>query len=142
MHDLRIRPSNDFTSLRPFRRMAVPRKAQHIGQGVRRLRVEAGMTQSQLATAANIADGTLSRIERNRITPSVELAQRIAAALRVKMDALFATQARERGRTMRHAEMRLLAIVRDLEDAEVDDVARALKLLLGIARGRRHTGGR
>jgi transposase len=42
--------------------------------------------------------------------------------------------------TMRPSEARLLALVRDLDDAQVDDVIRAVKLLLAV--GRRSGRGR
>ena len=90
------------------------------------------MTQAQLAAAANIADATLSRIERNRLTPSVDLAKRIAAALRVNVDALFHPAINDRKQSFRPAEAKLLAIVRDFDDAQVDDLVRGLKLILAV----------
>jgi DNA-binding XRE family transcriptional regulator len=109
-------------------------KAQKVGLGVRSLRIRAGMTQTQLAAAANIADATLSRIERNRITPSVDLAKRLAAALRVSIDALFQVAPNDQRQAFRPSEARLLAVVRDLDDAQVDDVVRGLKLIFAVGR--------
>jgi transcriptional regulator with XRE-family HTH domain len=109
-----------------------------LGPAIRRRRQELGFTQSDLAASANIADETVSRIERGRLVPSVTIAERIATALDTNLDAL-----RERKRSPasapRPSEARLLALVRDLDDTAVDDLARALKVMLqvGAKRGRR-----
>lgn len=80
---------------------------------------------------ANIADETVSRIERGRMVPSVEIAERIAAALQTTLGELRAKKPpKEPG--LRPCEARLLALVRDLSNPQVDDVVRALRLLLNI----------
>ena len=126
------------------RRPAMPGtpSPKYFGPNVRRLRIEAGMTQAQLAAAADLADATVSRIERNRLVPSIRLAERIARSLGpdVTVDRLFGPpERREKPAKMRPSVSRLIAVVRGVDDAVVDDITRALKLLL--AAGRRSAKG-
>ncbi len=110
-------------------------KPRGVGPRLRQLRIEAGLTQAQLAERAGVADATLSRIERNRLNPSVRLARELARALGAKVDALFDAGERPAKKpALRNSEARLLALVRDLDDAQVDDVAKAVKLLLHVGR--------
>lgn len=91
------------------------------------------MTQADLATRADIANETVSRIERGRMTPSVEIAERLAGALQTTVSDLRVRKpVKEPG--MRPCEARLLALVRDLDETSVDDVTRALKILLSVGR--------
>lgn len=111
-----------------------------IGVNVRRYRHERGLTQAELAEAAEAADATISRVERGRLTPSVELARRLAEALDVTVDVLLRkAKADAKAKSVRPCERRLLAAVRGLDDARVDDVARAVRLLLaaGTSRAKR-----
>jgi transcriptional regulator with XRE-family HTH domain len=106
-----------------------------IGARLRALRERAGLTQLALAEAADVADATISRIERGRIkAPSMEFAEKIAGALKIPVNELFEPTEKPPPEALRPSERRLLALVRDLDDAEVDDVARALKLMLGVGR--------
>lgn len=111
---------------------------------MRRARVESGLTQLQLAEAADVADATISRLERGRLSPSGRLVVKLAAALGVTTDTLLAhaKKGEDRGqqRSLRPAEARLVAVVRDFDDGQVDDVTRAVKLLVGV--GRRHVRSR
>jgi len=77
-----------------------------------------------------MADATLSRIERNRLAPSVNLAKRIATALRLPLDDLLAPTKRPPKPTLRRSEARLLATVRDFDDAVADDINRGLRLIM------------
>lgn len=52
-----------------------------LSEDVRRMRDDAGLTQSELARAAGVAQGYLSRIEAGTVAPSVETYARLAAAL-------------------------------------------------------------
>lgn len=120
-----------------------------IGSAVRSYRTGLGMTQSEVAELADVAPETLSRIERNKIAASFDLVTRIAAVLQVKIDDLVpgpggkrvverpaATQAvaAKRSTPIRPAEARLLRLVRDLDDAQVDEVVRALRTLMGVSK--------
>lgn len=94
----------------------------------------AGLTQAELAERAGIADATVSRIERNRLVPSVKLAGRLAVALRVPLDDLLSPGRRATKPSLRKSEARLLATVRDLDDTSVDDITRGLRLIVAAAR--------
>ena len=59
------------------------RDPKNIAGNVRRIRVRAGLTQGQLAERAEIADATVSRVERGRLEPSSDLLGKLAEALRV-----------------------------------------------------------
>jgi transcriptional regulator with XRE-family HTH domain len=102
-----------------------------LGPIVRRRRQQLGLTQADLAAAADIADETVSRIERGRLTPSVDIAERIARALGTTASALREAKAPKVTGT-RPCDARLLAVVRDLDDTAVDDVVRAVKVLLAV----------
>ena len=104
-----------------------------LGPAIRKRRLQLGMTQADLAAKADIADETVSRIERGRMTPSVEIAEKVASALRTTLSDLRVRRpVKEPG--MRPCEARLLALVRDLDETWVDDVTRALKILLLVGR--------
>lgn len=60
-----------------------------VGANVRRIRVERGLTQEQLAHDAGIDLTYLGGIERGRRNPSVEVLGRIAKALRSHPRNLF-----------------------------------------------------
>ena len=105
-----------------------------VGTQLRKLRLESGMTQAQLAEAAGVADATVSRIERGRLTPSVDLVERLAGALRRPASDLLNRSKEPKRRSLRPCERRLLAVVRDLDDARVDDVSRAIKLILSAGK--------
>lgn len=107
-----------------------------LGPAIRRRRQDLGLTQADLANVADIANETVSRIERGRLTPSVDIAERIAHALGTTLVRL-----RDRKRLPppgpRPCEARLLALVRDLDETAVDDLTRALKVMLGVG-AKRH----
>lgn len=54
-----------------------------LGERVRELRLDAGLTQRQVATAAGVSDRTVSAIEMGRRGASVPVLNRLARALRV-----------------------------------------------------------
>jgi transcriptional regulator with XRE-family HTH domain len=60
-----------------------------VGKRVLKLRLQAGMTQKELARAARIAVAYLCRLEHERIIPSVRTLTKIAAALKVEMGKFF-----------------------------------------------------
>lgn len=113
--------------------------AKNIASNVRRLRVEAGLTQGQLAERADMADATISRIERGRLEPSSTLVAKLAQALKVKVDDLLGSPKDAHGKPkarLRPSISKLVAVVEDLDDGAVDDVTRAVKLLIGVGRRR------
>ena len=73
--------------------------ARKLGRRIVDLRVAAGLTQEQLAWAAELASkGYLSRIESGQRLPSIELLDRLAHELRVELhEILTFTEARSTG---------------------------------------------
>jgi transcriptional regulator with XRE-family HTH domain len=55
-----------------------------LGEELRKARIAAGLTQEQLAFAAQIDRSYISQLERNKKSPTVEMLLRICAALKVK----------------------------------------------------------
>lgn len=110
------------------------RQPKVIGAAVRNYRTLLGMTQTQVAEIADVAPETLSRIERNRLAASLDLTRRLAQALDVKVDDLLAEKAPPKRRALRPAEARLLGLVRKLDEPQIDDLRRALELLLAVGR--------
>ena len=109
-------------------------RSASLGQSVRQRRLAAGLTQSELAEAADVADATLSRIERDRLEPSIGLVRRIADALGVTTDELLSRPKVARKPSLRQCEARLLGAVRGLDDACVDDIAKGVRLMLAAGR--------
>lgn len=64
---------------------------QAIGLQVRQQRKEAGLTVAELATAADISPGMLSKIENGQISPSLGTLQTLSSALNVPIALLFAS---------------------------------------------------
>ena len=62
---------------------------QALGQQVRALRRDLDLTVSDLASAAGIAVGTLSKIENGLISPSLATLQAISTVLNVPISSLF-----------------------------------------------------
>ena len=134
-HDLRISHSSQEAVPSASRFVPPARTPKNIAANVRRLRVAAGLNQQQLAERADMADATVSRVERGRLEPSSDLLVKLAHALRVKTDDLLgpvkesATKPRYRASVSK-----LIAVVEDLDDAQVDDVTKAVKLILAVGR--------
>ena len=63
--------------------------SRRLGNRIRKLRSQAGLTQAQLAERVDISDEFLSRMERGLKSPSLETAERIADALGITMSELF-----------------------------------------------------
>lgn len=68
-----------------------------IGAQVRDYRKRAGLTVSELASAADISSGMLSKIENGQISPSLSTLQLLASALNLPLTALLETFDRDRG---------------------------------------------
>lgn len=101
-----------------------------IGAALRRARSLKGLTQAELGELAEVAPETLSRIERNKLSASLDLARRLAQALGVTIDDLLKKPSAARTPTLRPAEARLVALVRELDEPQVHEVVRALKTLM------------
>ncbi|MBN4048494.1 helix-turn-helix transcriptional regulator [Flavobacteriaceae bacterium AH-315-O20] len=59
-----------------------------IGSTITRLRKERGLSREDLGTNAGTSGAVIGRYERDEITPSVEIANKIAQALDVSLDYL------------------------------------------------------
>ncbi|MCB0148406.1 MAG: helix-turn-helix transcriptional regulator, partial [Caldilineaceae bacterium] len=68
----------------------------HVGQRLRQLRTERGMSIRALADASGLSVNTLSLIENGKISPSVSTLHRAAAALGVIITAFFEVPAPRR----------------------------------------------
>jgi transcriptional regulator with XRE-family HTH domain len=60
-----------------------------VGQRIKKLRLEQGLTLSELARRAGISKSLLSQIEHSKTNPSVETVQTIALALEAPLFSLF-----------------------------------------------------
>jgi transcriptional regulator with XRE-family HTH domain len=67
-----------------------------MGRKLQRFRQEAGMSQSQLAKAANVPIGTLRSWEYDRREPLLSAAARVAKVLGVSLDVLAADLPRKK----------------------------------------------
>ena len=61
----------------------------NIGNALRVLRIEKGLTQSQLAEKAGINEKYYGRIERNESSPTIDTIEAICKALRIDAAYLF-----------------------------------------------------
>jgi transcriptional regulator with XRE-family HTH domain len=57
-----------------------------LGQRIRKLRMDQGLTEAQLADKAKITEGHVSHVERGYRTPSLPVLRRIIAALGATAD--------------------------------------------------------
>ena len=65
------------------------RQRNTLGKNVARLRTAAGWTQAELADAAGLSQGAVSKIEAGRTTPSIAIVGRLAKSLYVTLDEIF-----------------------------------------------------
>jgi DNA-binding XRE family transcriptional regulator len=63
--------------------------SNRFGATVKRLRTDAAMTQEELAHAAELHPTYISRLESGLRMPSIEVAEKLAAALKLTMSGLF-----------------------------------------------------
>lgn len=69
--------------------MAVSEKTT--GEKIKQARLNAHMTQKQLAEKCGMADSAIRKYESGKVTPKVETAKKIAAALDISWKALYPT---------------------------------------------------
>lgn len=111
-----------------------------VGARVRALREQTKRTQADLAEDLGVAVETISRIERNRLAPSVDLVGRIADVLGVKPSDLFEDRPVVKAKAaepMRPVERQLLRLVRKLDDQAAEDLLKGVKLVMDAGRTRR-----
>lgn len=67
-----------------------------LGSAIRKLRMDAGISQEALAGRAKLHRTTMSEIERGRSNVSIDIAERIARALSVRLSELLAEAERQK----------------------------------------------
>ncbi len=67
-----------------------------IGQMIRRVRKEHGLTQQELADLSGMAQSDISRVEGPNGNPSIQILQRLAAALEMKLSIEFVKPEKEK----------------------------------------------
>lgn len=65
---------------------------EHFIVKLRHARIEAGLTQEQLAELCGVTRKTINTVERGHFIPSTLLALKLAAALATTVEALFAVE--------------------------------------------------
>ena len=104
--------------------------SKKVGARIRALRNAAGLTQAQVAEGTGLAIETISRVESGQ-NMTLQAAASIAAALHTPLAALF-----EEGEAPRPelspADMRILSLLRGLDESTKDDVYTALRALVSV----------
>ena len=67
----------------------MPRSTNHLGNHLKRVRIAAGVTQSQLAASVGISRQAYASLETGRANPSTAVALGLARELRTTVDSLF-----------------------------------------------------
>ena len=68
-------------------------RAHRIGEEVRRLREERGLSQRELAERMGASQSVIARLEAGAVEPTIATLDRVAAALGVELDIHFAKSA-------------------------------------------------
>lgn len=63
------------------------------GDTIKRIRLERGLTQEQLAEKAGISQPHLSILENNQATPSLKTAIRLSSALGISLESMVTEEA-------------------------------------------------
>jgi transcriptional regulator with XRE-family HTH domain len=112
----------------------MPRKRQVKGTGFGRrllqLRRERGWSQPQLAEMIGTSGPIIGRYERDEITPSIEVARKLAEAFGVTLDLLVT----ERDVPQAFRDAAMVARLRALEEIPDDDRSHIVYLLDGLIR--------
>lgn len=88
----------------------------------------------QLAESADTTDATISRIERGRFQPSQALLARMADAIGVEASELVSKAKSSAKPSLRLCDSKLLALVKGMAEAQVDDITHALRLIIAASR--------
>jgi transcriptional regulator with XRE-family HTH domain len=108
-----------------------------VGRAIQRLRTEAQITQAKVAERADLAVETVSRLESGKVDISILRLERIAMrGLKVPLTALFDPPARSRRAEMKASLKRVMTLLEDLPDDDLDDLYHVLNRILAL-RGRR-----
>jgi transcriptional regulator with XRE-family HTH domain len=77
--------------------------AASVGEAIRRARQERGLTQVELADAAELSPNYVARLERGELAPSLFVARQLCDTLAIDLESLFTTPAIERQTARRNA---------------------------------------
>jgi transcriptional regulator with XRE-family HTH domain len=105
------------------------KKQRTLGDRIRLLRKQKGLTQDKVAEIAGIDSKSLSRIECDIFNPSIETLERLASALNVRMQDFF-TEELESPKALRAY---LFEVVCNATDKEL---AQLVQLISRLPRGR------
>lgn len=86
-----------------------------IGDRIRALRTNAGMTQIELANKLNISNSTLSQYESGARTPSDDMKLKIAALFQVSIDSLLGVDIKKAS-TLDRVDAKELQLLKELVD--------------------------
>ena len=86
-----------------------------IGDRIRALRTNAGMTQIELANKLNISNSTLSQYESGARTPSDDMKLKIAALFQVTIDSLLGVDIKKAS-TLDRVDAKELQLLKELVD--------------------------
>lgn len=74
----------------PYRQDGTKNLPMHIGQVLKALRIQKGLTQEQLSLDVDMATSNVSRIERGLRQPTTDLLRRLAGALGTSVSEIYA----------------------------------------------------
>jgi transcriptional regulator with XRE-family HTH domain len=94
-----------------------------LGDRIKQLRKQQGLTQDQVAEAAGIDSKSLSRIECNRFKPAIDTLQALAVALDIPIQDFFVQDA-ESPRALR---MYLFEVIATSSDKQVIQIAETVR---------------
>lgn len=97
---------------------------KRLGNRIRELRKEKGLTISQLAERTNLSDNFIGSIERGIRSPAIKTLERIASVLKVKIKDLFHFPAAK----VRQKEKALNELIFHLKDRKVEDIELIAKI--------------
>jgi transcriptional regulator with XRE-family HTH domain len=61
-----------------------------VARALRSARQEAGLSQRQVAELADVPASTIGRIERGQVSPTVQMLERLAGAMGLRLSMVFA----------------------------------------------------
>ncbi len=67
----------------------------HFGDSLRNLRKERGLTQAELADAADVERSSIAKFEQNGVAPNVYVAYKLSQVLGVSLDSMLAVNKNE-----------------------------------------------
>jgi transcriptional regulator with XRE-family HTH domain len=110
---------------------AVPHVRKHLGQRLRTLRQQKGLSQERLARHAGLSGKFIGEVERGEKSISIDSLCHVAAALQVPLRSLIEGPAGPRGAVPSPEAERIFALVSGRRPAEVRRVYEVLQTMFG-----------